>query len=44
MWSCLRLHDIKIYDCMALMMFSNGDMLRECVGGRVGEVDPRPDK
>ena len=29
---------------MPLMMFSNGDMLRECVGGRVAEVDPRPDK
>ena len=29
---------------MPLMMFSNGDMLRECVGGRVVEIDPRLDK
>ena len=28
---------------LALMMFSNEDMLRECVGGRVGGVDPQPD-
>ena len=32
-----------MYDYMALMMFSNEDMLRECVGGEVGGVDPLPD-